>query len=153
RENVERMIGKMSMQSHGHELESAVRALADQSFVRADRFFAVANSEGTLHALNYQLHAPKIPFVGLVLIAPPGRSVGTVARSQIAAQTAALPNADEVMALYDAAIARFVAGEPITPDPSLPAGIRALLAGLGAPANLPFARELWTSDGAPLLAQ
>ena len=153
RENVERMIGKVSMQGHVDELEGAVRTLASQSLVRADRIFAVANSEGTLHALNYQLHSPKIPFAGLVLIAPPGRSVGTVARSQIAAQTASLPNGDAVMAHYDAAIALFLASEPITPDPSLPPGIRALLDGLAAPANLPFARELWTTDGAPLLAQ
>ena len=55
------------------------------------RIFALANSEGTLHALNYQLHSPAIPFAGLVLIGPPGRAVGTVARSQLAAQAAARP--------------------------------------------------------------
>jgi hypothetical protein len=153
RENVERMIGKVSMQGHVDELEGAVRTLANHPFVRRDKIFAVANSEGTLHALNYQLGAPEIPFAGLVLIAPPGRSVGTVARSQIAAQAAQLPNGDAVMALYDAAIARFLASEPMTPDPSLPAGIRALLGGLAAPANLPFARELWMFDSAPLVAQ
>ena len=151
RENVERMIGKVSMQSHLDELASAVRELVGRPFVRADRIFAVANSEGTLHALNYQIREAKNPFAGLVLIAPPGRSVGLVARSQIAAQTASLPNGDAVMALYDAAIARFVAGEPIAPDPSLPAGAQALLGALAAPANLPFARELWAADGAPLL--
>ena len=153
RENVGRMIGRMSMQSHLDELEGAVRTLAGQSSVRADRIFAVANSEGTLHALNYQLHAPEIPFAGLVLIAPPGRTVAAVARSQIAAQVANLPNGEAVMVLYDAAIAHFLAGEPIPPDPGLPAGIRALLDGLAAPANLPFARELWTSDSAPLLSR
>lgn len=153
RENVVRMIGKMSIQSHLDELAGAVRTLAGQSFVSPNRIFAVANSEGTLHALNYQLHAQEIPLAGLVLIAPPGRTVAAVARSQIAAQVASLPNGDAVMALYDAAIAHFLAGEPITPDPGLPAGIRALLDGLAAPANLPFARELWTTDSAPLLAQ
>src|SRR5438046_3951185 len=54
RENVERMIGKVSMQGHVDELAGAVRTLVRESFVRADRLFAVANSEGTLHALNYQ---------------------------------------------------------------------------------------------------
>ena len=153
RENVARLSGRMSMQGHVDELAGAVRALADGSFVRRDRIFAVANSEGTLHALAYQLGAPKIPLAGLVLIAPPGRSVGAVARSQLAAQLASLKNGDAVMALYDAAIARFLAGDPMAPDPSLPAGIRQLLDGLAAPANLPFARELWTSDGAALLAK
>lgn len=153
RESVQRLIGKMSMQGHVDELSGAIRTLAEQPFVRADRIFAVANSEGTLHALSYQAHAPAIPFHRLVLIAPPGRSVGAVARSQIAAQAAALPNRDAVMARYDAAISRFVAGEPVAPDPSLPAGIQALLAGLTTPANLPFARELWTTDSAPLVAE
>ena len=152
-ENVARMIGRMSMQGHVDELAGAVRALAEQPFVRRDRIFAVANSEGTLHALNYQLDAPAIPFAGLVLVAPPGRSVGAVARSQIAAQVANLPNDDEIMALYDAAIAHFIAGEPFTADSSLPEGIRALLGGLTAPANLPFARELWMTDSAPLVAE
>jgi uncharacterized protein len=151
RENAVRMIGKMSMRSHLDELVGAVRTLASHSFVRTDRIFAVANSEGTLHALNYQLGGPTIPFAGLVLIAPPGRSVGVVARSQIAAQAANIPNGDAQMALYDAAIARFLAGEPIAPDPSLPAGIRALLDSLAAPMNLPFARELWMTNGASLV--
>src|SRR5689334_8601079 len=53
RENVMRMIGRVSMQSHLDELEGAVRTIAARSFVRPDRIFAVANSEGTLHALNY----------------------------------------------------------------------------------------------------
>jgi alpha-beta hydrolase superfamily lysophospholipase len=151
RENVAQMIGKLSMQSHLDELASAIRELARQPFVRSDRIFAVANSEGTLHALNYQIREPTHPLAGLVLIAPPGRSVGRVARSQIAAQVAGIPNGDAVMALYDAAIARFLAGEPAAPDPSLPAGIQALLGALATPANLPFARELWVADGAPLL--
>jgi pimeloyl-ACP methyl ester carboxylesterase len=153
RENVPRMLGKVSMQGHVDELAGAVRTLAGQSFVRRDRIFAVANSEGTLHALSYQLQAPEIPFAGLVLIAPPGRSVGAVARSQLAAQATALSDGDAAMALYDEAIGRFLAGEPVAPDPSLPAGVRALLEGLAAPVNLPFARELWMTDGAPLIAR
>ena len=55
--------------------------------------------------------------------------------------------------LYDAAIDRFLDGEPITPDPSLPEGVQMLLKSLETPANLPFARELWTADAAPLLRQ
>ena len=153
RENIGRMIGKVSMQGHVDELAGAIRALANESFIRTDKIFALANSEGTLHALSYQLHAPKIPLAGLVLAAPPGRSVGALARSQIAAQTAGLPNGGEIMALYDTAIARFLASEPIAADPSLPAGIRQLLDGLATPANLPFARELWMTDGALLVGR
>ena len=153
RENMQALIGKVSMQSHLDELTGAVRALAGQAYVRDDRIFALANSEGTLHALSYQVHSPTIPLAGLVLIAPPGRAVGAVARSQIAAQAASVPNGDALLALYDAAIARFMAEEPIAADPSLPHGALMLLQSLETPANLPFARELWMADAASLLRQ
>jgi pimeloyl-ACP methyl ester carboxylesterase len=153
RENMQVLFGKMSMQSHLDELASAVDALASQPYVRDDRLFALANSEGTLHVLNYQLQHPTIPLAGLVLIAPPGRPVGVVARAQLAAQAVAIPNGDALLALYDEAIARFLAGEPMAPDPALPQGVQMLLQSLETPANLPFARELWTADAAPLLAQ
>ncbi|BCL80587.1 alpha/beta hydrolase [Ktedonobacteria bacterium brp13] len=153
RENSQLLIGKVSMQSHVDELAGAVRTMASQSYVRDGRIFALANSEGTLHALNYQLSSPKIPFAGLVLIGPPGRAVGTVARSQLAAQASGIPNGDALLALYDAAIVRFLAREPVAPDPSLPEGVQMLLESLATPANLPFARELWTADAATLLRQ
>ena len=58
-----------------------------------------------------------------------------------------------MLALYDAAIARFLAGEPTAPGPALPEGVQKLLESLETPANLPFARELWTADAASLLSQ
>jgi hypothetical protein len=152
-QNMQFLVGKMSMQSHVDELAGAVRTMASQAYVRDGRIFALANSEGTLHALNYQLHSPDIPFAGLVLIGPPGRAVGTVARSQLAAQASGIPNGDALLALYDAAIVRFLAGEPTAPDPALPKGVQMLLQSLETPANLPFARELWMADAAPLLKQ
>ena len=152
-ENIQALVGKLSMQSHLDELTGAVRLLASQEYVRDDRIFALANSEGTLHALSYQAQNPAIPLAGLVLIGPPGRPVGAVARSQLAAQAAGLPNGDELLALYDAAIARFLAGEPIAPDPSLPQGVQLLLQSLATPVNLPFARELWMADASSLVEQ
>src|SRR6185437_14903405 len=153
RENMRVLYGTLSMQSHLDELVSAVRTLASQPYVRDDRIFALANSEGTLHALNYQLQNPAIPLAGLVLIGPPGRPVGVVARAQLAAQATAIPNGDALLALYDQAVARFLAGEPAAPDPALPQGVQMLIQALETPANLPFARELWMADAAPLLAQ
>ena len=153
RENMPALIGKMSMESHIDELAGAVRILAGQEYVRSNRIFALTNSEGALHALNYQVRSPAIPFAGLVLTGPPGRAVGTVARSQLAAQATGLPNGDALMSLYDAAIARFMAGEPVAPDPSLPEAFQMLLRSLETPANLPFARELWAADAASLLPQ
>jgi hypothetical protein len=153
RENLQALTGKLSMQSHVDELAGAVRTLANQAYVRDGIIFALANSEGTLHALNYQVHSPATPFAGLVLIGPPGRAVGTVARSQLAAQAVGVPDGEALLTLYDAAIVRFLAGQPITPDPALPPGVQLLLQSLAAPANLPFARELWTADAATLLGQ
>ncbi len=153
RENMQVLIGKLSMQSHVDELAGAVRTLVSQQYVRSDRLFALTNSEGALHALNYQVHSPAIPFAGLVLTGAPGRAVGTVARSQVAAQATGFPNGEVLLSLYDAAIARFLAGEPVAPDPALPEEFQTLLHALETPANLPFARELWTADAASLLRQ
>jgi uncharacterized protein len=148
-ENMRVLTGKLSMRTHLDELAGAIRELgADHAPV-----FGLGNSEGTLHVLNYQQSDPEIPFAGLVLVAPPGRSVGAVARAQLAAQAAALPDGDALLALYDEAIARFLAGEPMAPDPALPPGVHALLQALESPANLPFARELWNADASSLLAR
>jgi pimeloyl-ACP methyl ester carboxylesterase len=153
RETIPLLIGAITMQSHVDELAGAVRTLAERSEVRRDRIFALGNSEGTLHALNYQVHGPSIPFAGLVLTGPPGRAVGAVARSQLAAQASSVPNGDQLLGLYDAAVARFLAAEPAAPDPALPEGVQTLLAALESPANLPFARELWSADAAEPLRE
>ncbi|MGH7608967.1 MAG: alpha/beta hydrolase [Candidatus Dormibacteria bacterium] len=147
-ETIPLLIGTITMQSHVHELAGAVRTLADQEHVRHDRIFALGHSEGTLHALHYQLHSPAIPLAGLVLTGPPGRAVGAVARAQLAAQAGSVPDGENLLGLYDAAVARFLASEPAVPDPALPEGVRMLVQALESPANLPFARELWTADAA-----
>ena len=152
RETLPQLMGSVTMQSHVDELAGAVRLLASQPAVLPERMFGLGHSEGTLHVLHYQLGAPEIPFAGMVLAGPPGRPVGAVARSQLAAQAASVPDGAHLLDLYDAAVARFLAGEPAAPDPALPEGVRALIASLENPVNLPFSRELWTADAAPLLA-
>jgi uncharacterized protein len=151
-ENMRRLVGAVSMRSHRDEFAGAVHTLTEQQGVEADHIFAVTNSEGALHALNYQITSPAVSLAGLVLIGPPGRAVGSVARAQLAAGTAELSNGDELMSIYDAAIDRFLAGEAVTVDPALPEGARSLLLGLTSPLNQPFARELWTADAAQLLS-
>ncbi|PSR23990.1 MAG: alpha/beta hydrolase [Sulfobacillus acidophilus] len=145
-ENFPQLMGKLSMETHRDEVASAVEQLAQQPAIRTERIFALANSEGTLHALNYQRQKPGRPFAGLILTGPPGRSVGAVARSQLEAQATRVDNGDGLLALYEEAIARFLAGQPANPDPALPEGVRALIQSLESPANLPFSRELWTTD-------
>jgi pimeloyl-ACP methyl ester carboxylesterase len=152
-ENFPKLIGKISMQSHLDELTGAVRMLESQNYINPAQIFVLANSEGTLHALNYQVHNPAIPFAGMVLTGAPGRTMAAVARSQVVAQLSGLPDGAALLKAYDAAIENFVAGEAVTPDPALPQWIQMLLQGLATPANQPFARELWVTDPAAWLAQ
>ncbi|XHH08013.1 MAG: alpha/beta hydrolase family protein [Candidatus Bathyarchaeia archaeon] len=142
-ENVPKMMGKVSMQSHVDELSGAVQTLIQESHVDRNCIFVLTSSEGAIHAINYQMQA-KTKFKGLILTGAPGRSIGEVAREQIVNQLAQLHNKDEIIKQYDDAIAAFSKGEPINPDPTLPEGIKNLLLSLETPVNLPFTRELWS---------
>ncbi len=151
KENVARLAGKASLQSHVDELTGAVAALAHRPDVDPDRIFALTNSEGGIHALNYQREATDHRFAGLVLTAMPGRSIAATMRSQIVPQLAPLPDGEVMIRHYDAAIAAFLAGRAVEPDSSLPEFVREILLSLMNPTNLPFARELLDVDPAQLL--
>ena len=58
-----------------------------------------------------------------------------------------------MVATYDSAIGRFLAGEDRHHRSGLPEIVQMLLQGLTAPANLPFSRELWLADAAAWLAE
>lgn len=145
-ENIKKLTGKMSMQSHLDELVAAVGVLAAQNFVDASHIAALGNSEGTLHVLHYATSAQDVPLAGIVLAAPPGRPVGEVLMSQLALQAAQVPGGDSLMSDVRAAAARYAAGQPMNPDPALPESVRMVLASFETPVNLPLARELWTED-------
>ncbi|HVN72998.1 MAG TPA: alpha/beta hydrolase [Methanoregula sp.] len=139
----EDLTGRISMQSHIDELAGAVTTLTLEFAVSS--LFALGNSEGCIHAVNYQLQKTGVPFAGLVLTGAPGRTVGEVARGQLAAQLASLPGSGaHVMAYYDRVIADFTAGKPMQTDPAYPKEINQFLRTLENPLNLPFSRELWT---------
>jgi pimeloyl-ACP methyl ester carboxylesterase len=152
-ENVSRLLGKISMQGHREELAGGVRLLAEHADVDASRLFALTNSEGGLHALNYQRQATDLPFAGLVLTAPPARPVGILARAQLAAQLGAVPGGDQLLAVYDAAMADFAADRPVQVDEGLPEALRMVILGVTNPFNQPFARELWVTDPLAWLAE
>ncbi|MCK3771117.1 alpha/beta fold hydrolase [Microbacterium aerolatum] len=152
-ENLPALIGRMSMQSHLDELVAAVGALAGRDDVDAERIVGLGNSEGCLHVLHYATSEQAVPFAGLVLIAPPGRSIGDVLLSQLGAQLGQMPGGADLMPLVEQAAARFTAGEPMNPDPQLPESVRMVLASFETPANLPFARELWAEDATVVLAE
>jgi hypothetical protein len=151
KENAARLAGRVSLQSHVDELAGAVAALAARPEVDASRIYALTNSEGAIHALNYQRQATKHRFAGLVLTGVPGRSMADTMRSQVVPQLQALPNGAELIRQYDATIAAISEGRPFEIDPSLPEGLRTLFASLASPANNPFTQEFLAVDPAELL--
>jgi pimeloyl-ACP methyl ester carboxylesterase len=151
-ENVPKMMGKISMEGHRQELAGGVQLLASHPDVDPKRLFALTSSEGCIHALNYQRSATDFPFAGLILTGAPARSIGEVARGQIAAQLAAVPGGDAMLAAYDAAMADFAAGRPVSVDDSLPETLRMVIGAAMAPVNQPFSRELWVTDPIQLAA-
>ena len=93
-ENAAQLMGKISMQSHLDELSGAVSRLLAQPEIDPAHIFALANSEGCIHAINYQLQAGVPGFAGLILTAPPAHPVGEVARDQIANLLQPVPDRD-----------------------------------------------------------
>jgi pimeloyl-ACP methyl ester carboxylesterase len=152
-ENLPRLTGSLSMRSHLDELVAAVQALAGQDFVDTSRIAGLGNSEGTVHLLHYVTSAQEIVLAGLVLAAPPGRPIRDVLLTQLALQAAQLPDGAGMMPKVEEAAERFSAGEPMDPDPAIPESVRMVLAGFETPANLPFARELWTESATDRLAE
>jgi hypothetical protein len=150
--NAARLAGRVSMQAHVDELAGGVRLLAGRQDVDAGRVFALTNSEGAIHVLNYQAEQGALPFAGLILTAPSARKAGALAHAQLAAQLQAVPGGAEQLAAYDQAMADFVAERPLQLDPILSEGMRNLILAITQPFNLPFARELWITDPLALLA-
>jgi alpha-beta hydrolase superfamily lysophospholipase len=142
-EAVTTMAGKVSMQSHIEELAGGVRLLASDKDVNPARIFVLTNSEGCVHALNYQTQGNKPPFAGMVLTSAFSRATGELAHSQIAAQLGAVPGGDAILTAYDAAIEEFTADRPVTLDENLPVSLRQMIMAVTQPASQPFARELW----------
>lgn len=151
RDNLMNLIGKMSMQSHLDELVAAVTAITELDFIDSSKIAALGNSEGTLHVLHYATSVQRIPFVGIVLAAPPGRPVGEVLLSQLTFQLTGVPDGAEILSKVDQAAARYSAGDSMDADSTLPDSIQMVLASFEAPANLPLARELWAESACDAL--
>jgi len=81
-ENAQRMAGRISMQSHLEELAGGVALLASREDVNPARIFVLTNSEGCVHALNYQTQRDGPLFAGMVLTSAFARATGGLARSQ-----------------------------------------------------------------------
>jgi uncharacterized protein len=143
RENLPAMVGHISMRFHLDELAAATAQFVADADVDAARLAGLGNSEGCLHVLHYATSEQPHPFSALILTGAPGRSIGAVLVTQLSQQLAGAP---ELIPLIEQAAARYAAGEPMAPDESLPQPVRDVFASFETPANLPFARELWTDD-------
>jgi alpha-beta hydrolase superfamily lysophospholipase len=153
-QNMPHLLGQVSFQSHVDELTSAVDYLVAQPGIDPEQLYLLANSEGVLHALNYQTAEPAIPFAGMILTGVPGRPMSEVLHQQIAENVlGAAPNRDQLLAKWDEAIAAFIAGEPSELNPALPDDVRQIWTGLTAPANQPFSAQLLAAQPAGLLAK
>jgi uncharacterized protein len=152
-ESARALFGKLSMRSHLEELIAAVGVLAGHEAVDAARIAGLGNSEGALHVLHYVTSQQDVPFAGVVLAAPPGRSVGDVLLAQLALQAAQVPGGNELMGAVDAAVARYAGGQPMDLDPKLPDSLKLVLTSFEAPANLPLARELFSDNAAEYLGK
>ncbi len=153
KENIAVAAGKISMESHAQELSDAISSFISNGYGHGREIYALTNSEGAIHALNYQLSGRKPKFSGFILTGVTGRATGEVAREQIDNQVRMLRNSDEIMKHYDSAIADFLAGRELKEDPVLPEPARMLIRSLATPANLPFSRELWKTSPAELLVK
>ena len=147
------LAGNLSFQSYRDELTSAVDYLAAQPGIDPTRVFVLANSEGTLHAMNYQASGPAIPFAGLILTGAPGEPIAAVVRRQVDQNAlSAAPDRDELLARWDEAMAAFIGGDPAQLDPTLPEYAQGMWSALTAPANQPFMAEFMAARPADLLA-
>lgn len=145
-ENARVLFGKFSMRSHLEELVAAVGVLAGNDLIDGTRIAGLGNSEGTLHVLHYANSRQAVPFLGIVLAAPPGRPVGKILLTQLGLQAEQVPGGVELMSEVEAAAARYEAGQPMNIDPGVPDSVKMVLASFESPANLPLARELWDED-------
>ena len=150
--NLTFLMGKLSMDSHVDELAGAVNQLVARTDVNPDQIFVLANSEGTLHALNYQL-SRETRFAGLILQGIPGHSIADTIRAQIEPQVAPLPNGKEIMAGWDKLMANFLTDKPFIADPALPEVMNSIIQNAYDPINLPFTRELFTLDPASMIGK
>ncbi len=152
-ENAQVLFGKFSMRSHLEELVAAVGAIAVNDSIDSTRIVGLGNSEGALHVLHYATSPQVVPFVAIVLAAPPGRSVGKVLLTQLALLAAQVPGGAELMPDVEAAASRYEAGQAMNIDPKVPDSVKMVLASFENPANLPLARQLWGEDAAVSLCE
>ena len=152
-EDAKQLMGKISMQGHLKELAGGVNLLSNRKDVDPSHIFVLTNSEGCVHAINYQIQSPTIPFAGMVLTSAFAQPAGVLARSQIAAQLEAIPGGAEMLSAYDSAIEEFTADLPVQIDEHLPEALKQVIQAITQPFNQPFARELWLFDPAEHLAR
>ena len=118
RENLPKFSGKASMQTHLEELAGRCRALLAEK--NLDNLFRPNQQRRRDSRRKLSAAGKEKPLQRVSTDRRSGEIDWRRSRSQIAAQTQALPDPEKFMKLYDAAIAEFLAGKPITMDPAFP---------------------------------
>ena len=124
-ENMARLMGKISLQGHLDELAGSVKLLAAHPDVDPRRIFALANSEGCIHALNYQVSRVRACLcrAGSDRLRPRARWAPRRA-ARLPPRSRAVPGGEALLAAYDQAMADFAAGRPMKVDENLPEGFK-----------------------------
>lgn len=145
--------GKVSMKFHLDELVGALNAAKERGFLKDQDLYALTNSEGAIHALNYQFGDFKPSFSGMILTGVPGRSIADVARQQVSMIAKHENDPEGIMRQYDEAMKTFAEGRAVNASISVPENVGNLIKAFSSPANLPFSRELWATDPAQFISR
>jgi len=154
-EMADKLALRLNMQAHVEELACAVNFLKSEYAGKLKKIIALANSEGCIHVVNYQLNDAQRKFDAMILTGMPGRKCGEVAYEQMATRMAKLPNVEECLAIYKEIVNDFLNGEPLNSEKAdaLPAPIGQMLGSfMYDPINSPLMRELFEYDPAGNLA-
>lgn len=143
-------LASLTLDTYRDEGRAALALLRTRPDVDPAHLFVVGHSEGALHATRVAL-AEDGHIAGLVLLAPPGRTLEAVLLDQLGHQLhAALPGAaDTILASIKTALDDFVAGKPVDPAKvtSIPP-LQQLLAALVRPDTAALGRPLLVFDPA-----
>lgn len=143
-------LASLTIDTYRDEGQAALALLRGRPDVDPAHLFVAGHSEGCLHAIRVALaEGPRL--AGVLLLAPPGRTLDAVILDQLDHQLrTALPGqADAIEASLRAAFADFVAGKPVDPArvSAIP-GIQRLVAAITRPGTATLGRALLVFDPA-----
>jgi pimeloyl-ACP methyl ester carboxylesterase len=148
-------LASLTIDTYRDEAQAALALLRGRPDVDPAHLFVAGHSEGSLHAIRVAL-AEGPHLAGVLLLAPPGRTLEAVILDQLDHQlrTALPAQADGIEASLRAAFADFLAGKPVDPArvSAIP-GIQRLVAAIVRPDTAALGRALLAFDPAAAIAR